>query len=171
MKPTKVHDHQYRLGFISNIIYYTAGICLTLTSMIIIFVGVFTTVSCLLGGCDKLVALLDFSSHIIISIAIFDVGRYLLEEEVFRDRELRSPVEARKSITKFMVIIVIAVTLEALLQVIKADKSASHSNFYPSSLLVAATLLLVGLGIYLRLSVLAEESTTQVHTLEDDEIV
>lgn len=169
MKPTNLHKHQTKLGVISNIIYYTAGVCLALTSILIILIGIVSSALCFFDGCDKLVTLLDFSSHIIISIAIFDVGRYLLEEEVFRDRELRSPIEARKSITKFMVIIVIAVTLEALLQVIKADKTTEVASFYPSSLILAATLLLVGLGVYLRLSVLAESHVTTVQDITTDD--
>lgn len=169
MKPTNLHVHQSKLGVISNFIYYTAGVCLAITSVLIILIGIVSTVLCLFNGCDRLVTLLDFSSHIIISIAIFDVGRYLLEEEVFRDRELRSPVEARKSITKFMVIIVIAVTLEALLQVIKTDKTTEIGSFYPSSLLFAATLLLIGLGVYLRLSVLAESNVVTIQEVTSEE--
>ncbi|MCB1119297.1 MAG: hypothetical protein KDK65_04995 [Chlamydiia bacterium] len=91
-------------------------------------------------------------------MAIFDVGRYLLEEEVFRDHELRSPKEARQSLTKFMVIIVIAITLEALLNVIRTATTDVRLLIYPAGLFLVAVALLVGLGVYQRYSVMAEQA-------------
>jgi len=67
------------------------------------------------GGCIKVVAM-----------AVFDVSRFLLEEEVFRNRELGSPTEARVTLTKFFVIISIAVSLEALVFIFDAAKKTSR---------------------------------------------
>jgi hypothetical protein len=52
--------------------------------------------------------LLDAIGLAVVSMAVLDVGKYLMEEEVIRERELRSPIEARETLTKFMVIICIA---------------------------------------------------------------
>lgn len=105
---------------------------------------------------QRVIGILDFIGYLIISVAIYDVGRYLLEEELLRSRELRSPKEARQSLTKFMVIIVIAITLEALLNVIRAGATDIQMLLYPSLLFFVATTLLVALGLYQKLSVSAE---------------
>src|SRR5262245_61063779 len=54
---------------------------------------------------------------VVIGVAVFDVAKYLIEEEVMRSRELRSSREVRQSLTKFMTIIVIATSLEGLVLV------------------------------------------------------
>ena len=84
--------------------------------------------------------------------AVFDVAKYLMEEEVLRDRELRSAAEARETLTKFMVIIVIALTLEALVFVLGAASKDLSLLVFPALLFGIAAVMVVALGVYLRLS-------------------
>lgn len=145
----------------SNYIFTFMGLAMATSSLVILGVALYQLILCLLSTCDFLDSMINFVGYLIISVAIFDVGRYLLEEEVFRDRELRSPQEARKSLTKFMVIIVIALTLEALLSLIKATSHNLELIFYPASLFFVATFLLVGLGLYQKMSVQAEAEVSR----------
>ena len=100
--------------------------------------------------------LLEAVGFTVIAIAVFDVGKYLLEEEAIRGREMRNAAEARRSLTKFISTIVIAVLLEALVTVFQAGKEAPSQMVYPTLLLFVGVLLLVGLGLYQRLSVSVE---------------
>lgn len=100
--------------------------------------------------------LLEAVGYTVIAIAVFDVGKYLLEEEAIRGREMRSAGEARRSLTKFISTIVIAVLLEAVVTVFQAGKESMPLMLYPTLLLVSGILLMVGLGIYQRLSVSVE---------------
>ncbi len=141
----------------SNIVFTFMGIAFALTAMAIILSDIWSLALCIYNGCPLLDKLLDFVSYLIITVAIFDVGRYLIEEEVLRQRELRSPKEARKSLTKFLVIIVIAVNLEALIHVIKAGVKDVTLLVYPTMLFFVSTLLIIGLGLYQRLSSITEK--------------
>lgn len=96
---------------------------------------------------------LEAVGYTVIAIAVFDVGKYLLEEEAIRGREMREAGEARRSLTKFVSTIIIAVLLEALVTVFEAGKENPQLMIYPTLLLVAGVLLIVGLGVYQRLSV------------------
>jgi hypothetical protein len=40
--------------------------------------------------------------YIVVAIAVFDVAKYLIEEEVVRNREMRVASEARRSLTRFI---------------------------------------------------------------------
>lgn len=156
MYPKNVSAYKQALGWMSNIFFMGMGLAFTSASVGILLLSVYSLYQCVGTDCDLMMEILDLVSRLIIAAAIFDVGRYLLEEEVFRDRELRSPSEARKSLTKFMVIIVLAVTLESLLAVLKASTSNIANLIYPAVLFFVAVCLLVGLGVYQRLSVKAE---------------
>ena len=103
-------------------------------------------------------ALLDAIGYTIISIAVFDVGKYLFEEEVLRGREMRKAGEARRSLTKFLSTIAIAIFLESLVAVFEASKSEDISDMiYPTFLLFGGVAMVVGLGIYQRLSAMVEK--------------
>lgn len=100
--------------------------------------------------------LLEAVGYTIIAIAVFDVGKYLFEEEAIRAREMRQAGEARRSLTKFVSTIAIAVFLEGLVAAFEAGKEDVRLMLYPTLLLVAGIVLIVGLGVYQRLSALTE---------------
>ncbi|MCW5772779.1 MAG: hypothetical protein KIT16_14135 [Rhodospirillaceae bacterium] len=87
-----------------------------------------------------------------IAVAVFDVGIFFAEEELVRVRELRSVVEARRSLTKFMSIIIIAVCLEAIVIVLETKAERTDQILYPTLLLLVAVFAVVALGVFQRLS-------------------
>ncbi len=109
---------------------------------------------------------LEAVGYTVIATAVFDVGKYLLEEEAIRGREMRNAGEARRSLTKFISTIIIAVLLEALVTVFEAGKEDPRLMIYPTMLLLAGGLLIVGLGVYQRLSADAEVKVRD--PVEDD---
>jgi hypothetical protein len=98
---------------------------------------------------------------VIIAVAILDVAKYMIEEEVFRNKELRSPKEARETLTKIMVIVAIAVSIEALVYIFKAGAEDLRLLVYPAFLIVTVVLLIVGLGIYQKLSINSENTENE----------
>lgn len=95
---------------------------------------------------------------IIISAAIIDVAKYMMEEEVFKNKELRDPVEARRTITKIMVIIAIAVSIEGLVYIFNAGMKDLTLLLYPALLIVVSAILIVALGVYQKLSATIEDT-------------
>ncbi len=89
---------------------------------------------------------------IVISVAIIDVAKYMVEEEVYRNKELRSLQEARETMTKIVVIISIAVGIEGLVYIFKAGTKDVTLLLYPALLVVVSVVLIVGLGIFHKLS-------------------
>jgi hypothetical protein len=100
--------------------------------------------------------LLDSVGYTIIAVAVFEVAKYIFEEEVLNPTEMRHAGEARRSMTKFISTIAIAVFLEALVAVFETSKDDVANMLYPTLLLFAGVTLIVGLGAYQRLSVSAE---------------
>jgi hypothetical protein len=101
--------------------------------------------------------LLSAIGYVVIAMAVFDVAKYFIEEEVIRGRELREAAEARRSLTKFVSTIAIAVFIEGLVIVFQASKEDLSSMIYPTALLLTATLIVVGLGAFQRLSAEVED--------------
>jgi hypothetical protein len=101
--------------------------------------------------------LLSAIGYVVIAMAVFDVAKYFIEEEVIRGRELREAAEARRSLTKFVSTIAIAVFIEGLVIVFQASKDDLSTMIYPTALLLTATLIVVGLGVFQRLSAEVED--------------
>jgi hypothetical protein len=101
-------------------------------------------------------AMLDVIGYLIIAIAVFDVAKYLLEEEVARGQERRRASEVRKSLTKFISTMIIAVFLEALVVIFKVARDDVNLLLYPTALIVAGTGMMLGLGLFQRLSASVE---------------
>jgi small-conductance mechanosensitive channel len=146
------------MTYLSRIVFAGASLLLLLaaTSLIVLGVGdaLAAVRSAKQAGAD---AVLDALGYIIVAIAVFDVAKYLFEDEVRRGDEKRSAAEARRSLTKFLSTIVIALFLEALVVVFKTARGDVSQLIYPTALLVASVLVLVGLGAYQRFSATVEE--------------
>ena len=106
----------------------------------------------------------------IIAAAIVDVARYMIEEDVFHEKELRDPKEARRTITKIMVIISIAVSIEGLVYIFKAGTIDLQLLIYPAVLIFVSSISVVALGFYQKLSIDIEkrEDTGIIMHNEDD---
>ena len=102
-------------------------------------------------------SLLDSVGYAVIAMAVFDVSKYILEEEVINPTEMRDTGQARRSNTKFISTISIAVFLEALVVIFQTSKGPDTSMMlYPTLLLLSGVAMIVGLGIYQRLSIAGE---------------
>ena len=112
--------------------------------------------------------LLSAVGYVVIAIAVFDVGKYLVEEEVVRERELRQVGEVRRSLTRFTSTILIAVFLEAIVLIFKVTDEDISLMVYPTLLLVAGVAMLIGLGAFQRFAAVAERATGE-HDARDDE--
>ncbi len=143
--------------FLSNIGYIIGCLCLYLIAFWIVVGEIIEVLTSVGNRTFTLVYLLDQVGMIVFSIASFDVVKYLMIEEVLRGKEERSPQQARKTITKFGMIIATALSLEGLVLTIKVSKENIEKIGYPIALIFAAVLFIVGLGIFYKLTKDKEE--------------
>jgi hypothetical protein len=106
---------------------------------------------------DAGTALLSAIGYVVIAVAVFDVAKYFVEEEVIRGREMRLASEARRSLTKFISTIAIAVFIEGLVMVFRQSSQDVTQIFYPTSVLLSGILIILGLGLYQRMSADVED--------------
>ncbi|MBI5136994.1 MAG: ferritin family protein [Nitrospirae bacterium] len=144
---------------VTHIMYITASTSLLLISLAMIGAGGWDVWLAFHSSTEAVPRMLDAIGLIVVAVAVFDVSKYLIEEEVLRNRELRSSAEARKTLTKFLVIVTIAAYLEALVFIFSAATQEMAQIIYPTLLLAVASLGVVCLGAFQRLSAHAENST------------
>lgn len=89
---------------------------------------------------------------ITLGLAIFDLGKTIIEEEVFVHKDIRHHGSTERTITRFMSAILIAVSIEALLLMFKSLLGESNQLTNAVFMMLSAVALLIGLGIYLKLT-------------------
>ncbi len=143
--------------------YGAATIVLMLLAVFLLGNAVWSVVTSF-GTENTVTVALDSAGLLIIGFAIVETAQFIAEEELIRKRELRSATESRRSITKFITIIVIAASLEALVMVFKTSLTNVEHTIYPASLLIAAMIALVSLGAYQYLSSRIDERNERNQT-------
>lgn len=159
MPPTKhdTFDVEGAMELISRAVFGLASLVLMLIAIALSIYSAGLIVTAVTQGWDKAGGgFLDAIGYVVIAVAVFDVAKYFVEEEVIRGREMRIASEARRSLTKFISTIVIAVFIEALVMVFRESGQDVTRILYPGAILFIGILMVLGLGLFQRLSATVE---------------
>jgi Cache domain. len=95
--------------------------------------------------------------YLTLALAIFDLAKTTLEEEVLLYKDILRHSSTRRTITRFIAAIIIAVSIEALLMIFKFALNGDNAHINDAvSIIIAAALLLISLGVYVYLGSKAE---------------
>jgi hypothetical protein len=153
-------DLTHVIATLSRIAFASASLVLMAMSFALVIYGA-SEVILSATWIDAGDALLTGIGYVVIAVAVFDLAKYFIEEEVIRAREMRSPGEARRSLTKFISTICIAVFIEGVVIAFHVSKQDVSLMLYPTALLLSAIIIVVGLGAFQKLSSSVEEKVEQ----------
>lgn len=106
---------------------------------------------------DRFDFILESIGLLTIAIVAFELGQTILEEEVQRKAQVSAPTRVRRFLSRFMVVIIVALSIECLVAVFEiAHKDASNLP-QAASIGVAAGVLLAAWGVFIKLNKSAEE--------------
>lgn len=143
---------------LSNLGYVAACVVLYLIAICILVSAVWGIISDMFSGEYTVYKLLDEVGLIVFSMAVVDIGKYLMLEEVIRKGTAeKAPQQSRKTLTKFAIIIASALSLEGLVLTIEVAKRDITDILYPVSVLLTATVYIIGIGIYQKLNASSEK--------------
>lgn len=110
------------------------------------------------GGLDR-----EAAQHIIEAIGLLaaavvalQISQTIAEEEVVRDAHISGPTRVRRFLSRFLVVVVVAISIEALVATFRAAHEDPAQLLYAASILAAAALLLLAWGAFIRLNCYAE---------------
>ncbi|MCE9782266.1 PDC sensor domain-containing protein [Shewanella algae] len=103
--------------------------------------------------------------YITLALAIFDLGKTILEEEVLMHKDIFRHSSTRRTITRFVSTILIAISIEALLTMFKASLGQVEYIQGAILMMLAVVGLLVALGLYVWLGAKAEALLIQTQSL------
>lgn len=100
---------------------------------------------------------------ITLALAIFDLAKTTLEEEVLMHKDIFRHSATRRTITRFLAAIIIAVSIEGLLLMFKSAMGSGERLMEAAFVMFSAAVLTIGLGLYVYLGARAEAQLMSIN--------
>lgn len=91
------------------------------------------------------------------AVVALQIAQTIAEEEVMRDAHISGPTRVRRFLSRFLVVVVVALAIEGLVATFKASHEDPEHMLYAASIVLAAGVLLAGWGLFIRMNRYAEE--------------
>ncbi|VTU32555.1 hypothetical protein [Variovorax sp. RA8] len=114
--------------------------------------------SALAEGLDRSAAesIIEAVGLLAAAVVALQVAQTILEEEVVRDAHISAPTRVRRFLSRFMVVIVVALAVEGLVATFRAHGDPAQL-LYAAGMVGSVALLLAGWGLFVHLNRSAEE--------------
>ncbi len=106
---------------------------------------------------DRFNAILESIGLVTIAVVAFELGQTILEEEVQRQAQISAPTRVRRFLSRFMVVIIVALSIECLVAVFEIAHTDASQLPQAASIGVAAAVMLAAWGVFIKLNKSAEE--------------
>jgi hypothetical protein len=106
---------------------------------------------------ERLNAILESIALLTVAVAALELGQTLIEEEVQRDSHISGPTRVRRFLSRFMVVLVVALSIETVVLTFRLSHEAPEQLPYVSAIGLTAAVLLASWGLFIRLNRSAEE--------------
>jgi hypothetical protein len=91
------------------------------------------------------------------AVVALQIAQTITEEEVIRDAHISGPTRVRRFLSRFLVVVVVALAIEGLVATFRALHEDPAQLPYAASILLSVGLLLAGWGAFVRLNRYAED--------------
>ncbi|MGH7201588.1 MAG: hypothetical protein ACREJB_13345 [Planctomycetaceae bacterium] len=106
---------------------------------------------------ERLNAVLESIALLTVAVAALELGETILEEEVQREGQMSGPTRVRRFLSRFMIVLVVALSIESLVMVFRFSHDAPEHLPYAAAVGLMAAALLAAWGLFVRLNRSAEE--------------
>jgi len=103
------------------------------------------------------VPLIEAIGNLAVAVVALQISQTIAEEEVIRDAHISAPTRVRRFLSRFIVVVVVALAIEGLVATMKALHEDPVGLPYAASVVIAVGVLMAGWAVFIRLNRSAEE--------------
>ena len=128
-------------------------------ALLLIIIATRTAWMVVAAGLDRDAAqgLIEAVGLLAAAVVALQIAQTITEEEVIRDSQISGPTRMRRFLSRFLVVVVVALAIEGLVATFKALHEDPAQLLYAATIVSAVGLLLVGWGVFIRFNRYAEE--------------
>ena len=111
------------------------------------------------GGLDRTAAqaIIEAVGLLAAAVVALQIAETIFEEEVIRDADISAPTRVRRFLSRFFVVVIVALAIEGLVATFRAMHEDPTQLPYAASILVGVGVLLAAWGLFVHLNRSAEE--------------
>lgn len=130
-----------------------------IAALVLIAIAARTGWTAMTAGWDSAAALVVIEAVGLLAAAVvaLQIAETIAEEEVIRAGDISAPTRVRRFLSRFFVVVIVALAIEGLVATFKALHDDAALLIYAASLLAATALLLAAWGLFIWLNRSAEE--------------
>lgn len=115
--------------------------------------------SALASGLDQAAAqgIIEAVGLLAAAVVALQIAQTIFEEEVIREAHISAPTRVRRFLSRFLVVVVVALAIEGLVATFKAVHEDTAHLLYAASIVFSVGVLLAGWGAFIRFNRYAEE--------------
>jgi hypothetical protein len=102
-------------------------------------------------------ALIEAIGILAAAVVALQIAETITEEEVVRDANISAPTRVRRFLSRFFVVVIVALAIEGLVATFRAVHEDLEQLLYAGALLAGTGILLTGWGLFVHLNRSAEE--------------
>lgn len=148
-----------RIQLVFSIIHACLATIFACVALILLVIATKQVWLALVGDLDHAAAqqIIEAIGLLAASVVALQIAQTIAEEEVLRDAHVSGPTRIRRFLSRFLLVIVVAVAVEGLVAIFRAAHEDAMQLVYAASVLVSVGVLLAGWGVFIRLNRYAEE--------------
>lgn len=142
-----------------SLLFTVCALAITAFAVYYLWAGVWPLAAASVSA--RINALLECIALLTIASASLELGQILIEEEVLREAQMSAPTRVRRFLSRFMVVLVVALSIETLAAVFRYAHDAPQYLPYAATIGLTAAVLLAAWGLFVRLNRSVEELEPQ----------
>lgn len=130
-----------------------------IAALILIFIATHVGFDAVGKGWDRSAAqnIIEAVGLLAAAVVALQIAQTIAEEEVIRGAHISAPTRVRRFLSRFFVVVIVALVIEGLVATFKAVHEDLAQLVYAASILLSTGLLLASWGVFIRLNRYAEE--------------
>lgn len=157
--------------FIISLMFIICALALIVLAILQLWYGIISTGD----GAPvlRLNAVLETIALLTVAVAALELGQTILEEQVQREAHMSAPTRVRRFLSRFMIVLVVSLTIESLVMVFRVSHDHPEHLPYAAGVALSAAALLAAWGLFIHLNRSAEELEPEAMAeakREDDKI-
>lgn len=130
------------------LVHALIALIFVLASLVLVAIGMHTGWEALADGLTHKASLgvIEAIGLIAVAVVALQIGQTIIEEEVVREAHVSAPTRVRRFLSRFLVVVVVALAIEGLVAVFQALHEAPERLPEAASVLLAVGALLAGWG-------------------------
>jgi hypothetical protein len=142
-----------------RIVHTVLALLFALGALMLIVIAARTGWVAFAGGLDGAAAqaIIEAVGLLAAAVVALQIAETIVEEEVVRDADISAPTRVRRYLSRFFVVVIVALAIEGLVGTFKALHEDLAQLWSAAALLAATGLLLAAWGVFVWLNRAAEE--------------